>query len=104
MQHHLQKKERYIKDILEHHKWLTKVILKFESESDYPTKQHLHNLLQSKTTLENEVKEVYIVVEILKYIHDNLHSKPVEQANTTDEKNQEELTLVVLTLSASIVP
>ena len=95
LQHHLLKQQRHIRDILEHHNWLAKVLLKFVSESDSPTKQRLQNPLQSKTTLENEVKEAYTEVEILKNVYDKLQSKPPEQTNTADEKNQHELTLEV---------
>ena len=100
VQYHLEKRERHIKDILDHHKWLTKVILKFESESDSSTKQRLQNLLQSRVTLQNEIKKAYTDVESLKNICDKLHTKGSENTtNTTYAKRQENLTLEVHQLS-----
>ena len=100
VQYHLEKQEKYIKDMLDHHKWLTKVILKFESESDSSTKQRLPNLLQSKVTLQNEIKNTYTDVESLKNICDKLDTKGSENTtNTTYTKRQEKLTLEVHQLS-----
>ena len=100
VQYHLEKQEKYIKDILDHHKWLTKVIQKFESESDSSTKQRLQNLLQSEVTLQNEIKKDLTDVESLKNICNKLHTNGSENTTkTTYTKRQEKLTLQVHQLS-----